>query len=73
VRGMGGLVVDKDDVKKRISGLVHPKCKAFLALGRHNHLRFSMAFTYLGPSTARTPKCQRSRFPPGCHHCHSDC
>ena len=45
---VGGLVVDKDDLKKRIRGLVHPKCKAVLALGRDNHLRFSMAITYLG-------------------------
>jgi hypothetical protein len=44
----GGLVVDRDDLKKRIRGLVHPKCKAFLALGQDNPLRFSMAITYLG-------------------------
>jgi Recombination endonuclease VII len=31
---VGGLVVDRDDLKKRVRGLVHPKCKAFLALGR---------------------------------------
>jgi hypothetical protein len=44
----GGLMVDRDDLKKRIRGLVHPKCKAFLALGRDNPVRFSMAITYLG-------------------------
>jgi hypothetical protein len=27
-------VVHRDDLKKRVRGLVHPKCKAFLALGR---------------------------------------
>jgi hypothetical protein len=41
-------MVDRDDLKKRIRGLVHPKCKAFLALGRDNPLKFSMAITYLG-------------------------
>jgi hypothetical protein len=44
----GGLVVDRDDLKKRIRGLVHPKCKAFLASGRDDPVRFSMAITYLG-------------------------
>ena len=44
----GGLVVDRDDLKKKIRGLVHPKCKAFLAMGHDNPLRFSMAITYLG-------------------------
>jgi hypothetical protein len=28
----GGLVVDTDLLRKRIGGLVHPKCKTFLAL-----------------------------------------
>ena|SRR5713226_2670849 len=44
---VGGLVVDVDDLRKRIRGLVHPKCKAFLALGRDNPLRFQMAISYL--------------------------
>ena len=43
----GGLVVDADLLKKKVRGLVHPKCKAFLALGRDNPLRFQMAITYL--------------------------
>jgi hypothetical protein len=43
-----GLVVDGDDLRKRIRGLVHRKCKTFLALGRDNHLRFQRAITYLG-------------------------
>jgi hypothetical protein len=52
-----GLVVDIDDLnidnlKKRARGLVHPKCKAFLALGRDNPLRFSMAITYLRKKAA---------------------
>jgi|SRR5712691_175218 len=44
----GGLVIDTDDLRKKVRGLVHPKCKAFLALGRDNPLRFQMAITYLG-------------------------
>jgi len=43
----GGLVIDVDLLCKRIRGLVHPKCKTFLALGRDNPLRFQMAITYL--------------------------
>lgn len=39
--------VDRDDLKKRIRGLVHLKCQALLALGRDNPLRFSMAITFL--------------------------
>jgi len=42
-----GLVVDADDLRKRIRGLLHRKCRAFLALGRDNPLRFQMAITYL--------------------------
>ena len=49
---IGGLVVDRDDLKKRVRGLVHPKCKAFLALGRDNPFRFQMAITYLGQKAA---------------------
>jgi len=44
----GGLVIDTDDLGKKVRGLVHPKCKAFLALGRDNPLRFQMAITCLG-------------------------
>jgi hypothetical protein len=43
----GGLVVDTDDLRKRIRGLLHRKCKTFLSLGRDNPLRFQMAITYL--------------------------
>ena len=46
----GGLVIDTDDLRKTVRGLVHPKCKAFLALGRDNPLRFQMAITYLEQS-----------------------
>jgi Recombination endonuclease VII len=56
---VGGLVVDVDDLRKRIRGLVHPKCKAFLALGRENPHRFQMAITYLvrrGSLLPETPK-----------------
>lgn len=49
---IGGLVLDSDDLKKKVRGLVHPKCKAFLALGRDNPLRFEMAITYLGRGTS---------------------
>jgi len=41
----GGLVVDRDELKKRVRGLLHPKCKAFLVLGRDNPIMFSMAIT----------------------------
>ncbi len=49
----GGLVVDRDELKKRIRGLLHPKCKAFLALGRDNPLRFQIAITYLEQKAAQ--------------------
>jgi len=41
----GGLVIDRDELKKRI-----PACcsRTFLASGRGNPLRFKMAITYLG-------------------------
>jgi hypothetical protein len=56
----GGLVVDTDDLSKKIRGLVHRKCKTFLALGRDNPLRFQWAITYLErkglpPSAALQP------------------
>jgi hypothetical protein len=47
-----GLVVDTDDLRKRIRGLLHRKCKTFLALGRDNPLRFQMAIAYLGKNAA---------------------
>jgi hypothetical protein len=40
-------VLDRDDLKKKVRDLLHPKCKAFLALGRDNPLRFQMAIAYL--------------------------
>jgi len=43
-------VIDTDDLRKKVRGLVHPKCKAFLALGHDNPLRFQMAITYLEQS-----------------------
>lgn len=46
----GGLVIDTDDLRMAVRGLVHRKCKAFLALGRDNPLRFKMAITYLEQS-----------------------
>jgi hypothetical protein len=44
---VGGLVVDIDDLRKKVRGLVHPKCKKFLALGRKNPVRFQLAIAYL--------------------------
>jgi hypothetical protein len=49
---VGGLLVDVDDLRKRVRGLLHPRCKAFLALGRDNPIRFQMAITYLGQKAA---------------------
>ena len=40
-------VVDTDDLRKKIRGLVHRKCQTFLVLGRDNPLRFQRAITYL--------------------------
>jgi len=51
----GGLVVDTDDLKKKIRGLLHPRCKAFLALGRDNPARFQMAITYLERKGSQSP------------------
>ena len=48
----GGLVVDVDGLTKSARGLVHPKCKMFLALGRDNPLRFQRAINYLRESAA---------------------
>jgi hypothetical protein len=50
----GGLLVDRDELKKKVRGLLHPKCKTFLALGRDNPIMFSMAIIYLerrGPNS----------------------
>jgi hypothetical protein len=44
---VGDLVVDRDDLKRKVPGLLHSKCKAFLALGRDHPLRFQMATAYL--------------------------
>jgi hypothetical protein len=43
----GGLVIDTDELQKVIRGLVHPKCKRFLALGCDNPVRFQKAIAYL--------------------------
>jgi hypothetical protein len=44
---VGDLVVDRDDLKRKVRGLLHSKCKAFLALGCDHPLRFQMAIAYL--------------------------
>jgi len=44
---VGGLEVDIDGLRKSVRGMLHPKCKAFLALGHDNPRRFQMAITYL--------------------------
>src|SRR5437879_9836444 len=53
---VGGLVVDMDGLRKSASGMVHPKCKEFLALGRDNPRRFQMAITYLEQRAAAPPR-----------------
>jgi hypothetical protein len=50
--GSVGLVVDRDGLSKKTRGLLHPKCKAFLSLGRDNPLRFQMAIRYLVQRTS---------------------
>lgn len=52
---IGGLVVDVDDLRRRVRGLVHRKCKAILALGRDNPARFKMAITYLERAGSARP------------------
>lgn len=53
---VGGLVVDIDGLRKSVRGMLHPKCKAFLALGHDNPRRFQMAITYLEQRAAATPR-----------------
>jgi Recombination endonuclease VII len=48
----GGLVIDTDDLRKSIRGLVHRKCKTLLALGRDDPRRFQMAIIYLEQRSA---------------------
>jgi hypothetical protein len=44
---VGGLVVDRNDLRKKGGGLLHLECKAFLALGRDDPLRFQRASDHL--------------------------
>ncbi len=53
---VGGLEVDIDGLRKSIRGMLHPKCKDFLALGRDNPRRFQMAITYLEQRAAAPPR-----------------
>ena len=53
---VGGLVVDIDGLRKSVRGMLHPKCKAFLALGRDNPRRFQMAISYLEQRSAAPPR-----------------
>src|SRR5229473_1905454 len=53
---VGGLEVDIDGLRKSVRGLLHPKCKAFLALGRDNPRRFQMAIAYLEQRAAAPPR-----------------
>jgi hypothetical protein len=53
---VGGLVVDIDGLRKSVRGLLHPKCKEFLALGRDNPHRFQMAIAYLEQRAAAPPR-----------------
>jgi len=53
---IGGLLVDIDGLRKSVRGMLHPKCKAFLALGRDNPRRFQMAITYLEQRAVAPPR-----------------
>ena len=53
---VGGLVVDIDGLRKSVRGMLHPKCKELLALGRDNPRRFQMAITYLEQKCAAPPR-----------------
>ena len=53
---IGGLVVDADGLRKSVRGMLHPKCKEFLVLGRDNPRRFQMAITYLQQRAAAPPR-----------------
>jgi len=52
---VGGLVVDIDDLRQSVRGLLHPRCKAFLTLGCDNPFRFQKAIAYLGQKAAAQP------------------
>src|SRR5712692_5000878 len=60
---VGGLVVDIEGLRKSVRGLLHPKCKEFLALGRDNPRRFQMAITYLEQRSAAPPRLIIGRLP----------
>jgi len=53
---VGGLVADIDGLRKSVRGMLHPKCKAFLVLGRDNPRRFQMAIAYLEQRAAAPPR-----------------
>lgn len=53
---VGGLEVDFDGLRKSVRGMLHPKCKAFLALGHDNPRRFQMAIAYLEQRAAAPPR-----------------
>jgi len=53
---VGGLVVDIDGLRNSVRGMLHPQCKAFLALGRDNPRRFQMAIAYLEQRAAAPPR-----------------
>ena len=53
---VGGLVVDLDGLRQSVRGMLHPKCKEFIALGRDNPRRFQMAITYLEQRAAAPPR-----------------
>ena len=53
---VGGLEVDTDGLRQSVRGMLHPKCKAFLVLGRDNPRRFQMAIAYLEQRAAAPPR-----------------
>lgn len=53
---VGGLEVDIDGLRKSVRGMLHPKCREFLALGRDNPRRFQMAIAYLEQRAAAPPR-----------------
>lgn len=53
---VGGLEVDTDGLRQSVRGMLHPKCKDLLVLGRDNPRRFQMAITYLEQRAAAPPR-----------------
>ena len=44
---VGGLVIDADAIRRKVRGLIHPKCKRVLALVCDDPIRLKKAIDYL--------------------------